>query len=112
MQFASSGRIVVIAQWVLAVLLPAFVFLGRGFVGAELGWMAVIGVVYGWVAAQSLLGSVSAPPVFASPTIVAPAAPWMPVLIVVVATAALTAVATVVPTRLATRVTAVEALAD
>ena len=70
------------------------------------------GVVYGWVAAQSLLGSVSVPPVFASPTIVAPAAPWMPVLIVVVATAALTAVATVVPTRLATRVTAVEALAD
>jgi len=49
MQFASSGRIVVIAQWVLAVLLPAFVFLGRGFVGAELGWMAIIGIVYGWI---------------------------------------------------------------
>lgn len=49
MQFAASGRVVVIAQWVLAVLLPAFVFLGRGFVGAELGWMAVIGVVYGWI---------------------------------------------------------------
>jgi hypothetical protein len=49
MQFAASGRVVVIAQWVLAVLLPAFVFLGRGLVGAELGWMAVVGVVYGWI---------------------------------------------------------------
>lgn len=49
MQFAASGRVVVIAQWVLAVFLPVFVFLGRGFVGAELGWMAVIGVVYGWI---------------------------------------------------------------
>lgn len=49
MQFAASGRIVVIAQWVLAVLLPVFVFIGRGFVGAELGWMAVIGIIYGWI---------------------------------------------------------------
>jgi putative ABC transport system permease protein len=36
----------------------------------------------------------------------------MPVLIVVAATALLTVVATVVPTRLATRVSAVEALAE
>ena len=36
------------AQWVLAVLLPVFVWVGRGLVGAELGWMAVIGIaVYG-----------------------------------------------------------------
>ena len=72
----------------------------------------VLGVAYGWVAAQSLLGSVALPPSFSSPTIVAPAVPWMPVLIVVAATALLTAVATVVPTRLATRVSAVEALAE
>lgn len=72
----------------------------------------VLGVAYGWVAAQSLLGSVTLPPSFAAPTVVAPAVPWMPVLIVVAATALLTAVATVVPTRLATRVSAVEALAE
>jgi len=72
----------------------------------------VLGVVYGWVAAQSLLGSVALPPSFAAPTVVAPAVPWMPVLIVVAATTLLTVVATVVPTRLATRVSAVEALAE
>lgn len=72
----------------------------------------VLGAVYGWVAAQSLLGSVAVPPAWSSPTFVAPAIPWLPVLVVVVATAGLTAVATVVPTRLATRVTAVEALAE
>lgn len=72
----------------------------------------VLGVVYGWVGAQSLLGSVSVPPAYSSPTFVAPAVPWLPVLVVVAATAMLTAIATVVPTRLATRVTAVEALAE
>ncbi len=39
------GRATFVAQWVLAVLLPAFVVVGRGLVGAELGWMAVIGLV-------------------------------------------------------------------
>jgi putative ABC transport system permease protein len=38
--------------------------------------------------------------------------PWIPVAIIVVATAILTLVAAVVPTRLATRVAPVEALAD
>lgn len=47
MQIAGSGRFFFILQWVAAVMLPAFVFLGRGFVGAELGWMAIIGIVYG-----------------------------------------------------------------
>ena len=55
MEFAASGRIVVVAQWALAVLLPLFVFLGRGLVGAQLGWMAVIGVLYGWVLIVLLL---------------------------------------------------------
>lgn len=72
----------------------------------------VLGVAYGWVAAQSLLGSVTVPPLWTSPTFVAPAIPWVAVLVVVVLTAVLTLVAAVVPTRLATRVTAVEALAD
>ncbi len=72
----------------------------------------LLGVAYGWVAAQSLLGSVQVPPAWASPTLVAPAIPWGPVTVVVIATAVLTLIAAVVPTRLATRVTAVEALAE
>lgn len=72
----------------------------------------VLGGLYGWIGAQSLLGSAAVPPAWSSPTFVAPAIPWMPVLIVVAATAVLTLVAAVVPTRLATRVTAVEALAE
>lgn len=48
MRGPGAGRFTFVAQWVLAVLLPAFVYLGRGLVGAELGWMAVIGIaVYG-----------------------------------------------------------------
>ena len=47
MRIARSGRFVFIAQWVAAVLLPVFFFLGRGLVGAELGWMAIVGIVYG-----------------------------------------------------------------
>lgn len=72
----------------------------------------ILGIAYGWVAAQSLLGSVPVPPAWASPTFVAPAIPWTAMLVVVAATAVLTMVAAVVPTRLATRVTAVEALAE
>jgi putative ABC transport system permease protein len=71
-----------------------------------------LGIAYGWAGAQSLLGSVAMPPSWSAPTFVAPAVPWIPVLIIVVATALLTLVAAVVPTRLATRVAPVEALAD
>ena len=49
MHIARSGRFVFVAQWVTIVLLPVFFFLGRGLVGAELGWLAVLGVVYGLV---------------------------------------------------------------
>ena len=56
MRQGRSGRFVFIAQWVLAVLLPLFFFLGRGLVGAQLGWMSVIGVVYGLVVIVILLG--------------------------------------------------------
>ncbi|MFE7843833.1 FtsX-like permease family protein [Microbacterium sp. NPDC057407] len=72
----------------------------------------VLGVAYGWAGAQSVLGSVAVPPLWLSPTLVAPAVPWIPVAIIVVATAVLTLVAAAVPTRLATRVAPVEALAD
>ncbi len=72
----------------------------------------VLGVAYGWAGAQSLLGSVPMPPAFSAPNLVAPAVPWAPVAVIVAATAVLTLVAAVVPTRLATRVAPVEALAD
>lgn len=71
-----------------------------------------LGVLYGWIAAQSLLGSVTMPPDFDQTAgLVAPAVPWLPVVIIVVATAVLTLVAAATPTRLATRVAPVEALA-
>jgi len=72
----------------------------------------VLGVLYGWVAAQSLLGSVAMPPMWLSPTFVAPAIPLIPVAIVIVATAALTLGAAVAPTRIATRTAPVEALSE
>lgn len=72
----------------------------------------VLGVLYGWIAAQSLLGSVRMPPDFDQTAgLVAPAVPWVPVVIIIAATAALTLIAAAAPTRLATRVAPVEALA-
>jgi hypothetical protein len=55
MHIARTGRFVFVAQWVAAVLLPVFFFLGRGLVGAELGWMAIVGIVYGLLAVVVLL---------------------------------------------------------
>jgi hypothetical protein len=49
MRIARSGRFVFVAQWVMIVLLPLFFFLGRGLVGAQMGWLAVLGFVYGIV---------------------------------------------------------------
>ncbi|ALX66411.1 ABC transporter permease [Microbacterium sp. XT11] len=71
----------------------------------------VLGVAYGWIAAQSLLGSVPTLPEFTPAGLIAPAVPWIPVAVIVVATAILTLVAAATPTRLATRVAPVEALA-
>ncbi|MBT2484933.1 MULTISPECIES: FtsX family ABC transporter permease [unclassified Microbacterium] len=71
----------------------------------------LLGVVYGWIAAQSLLGSVPTLPEFTPAGLVAPQVPWVPVVAIVVATAVLTLVAAATPTRLATRVAPVEALA-
>jgi putative ABC transport system permease protein len=73
----------------------------------------VLGIAYGWAGAQSLLGSVPIDP--SAPSVmnfVPPAVPFWPVAVVILATALLTLVAAVVPTRLATRVAPVEALAE
>ncbi|MDE0545287.1 ABC transporter permease [Microbacterium sp. C7(2022)] len=72
----------------------------------------LLGVVYGWAGAQSLLGSVPIPPEFAPATFVWPAVPVWPVVVIVAATAVLTLVATIIPTRLATSVAPVEALVE
>ncbi|PZQ88318.1 MAG: ABC transporter permease [Leifsonia xyli] len=66
----------------------------------------VLGAFYGWVGAQSLLGSASG-----MPGIVAPGVPWGTLAIVVGAAAVLTAVATIAPTRRATGVSPIAALA-
>src|SRR5690606_37918651 len=71
----------------------------------------VLGIVYGWIAAQSLLGSVPVLPDFEPAGLVHPVVPWIPVAVIVAATALLTVIAAVAPTRLATRVVPVEALA-
>ncbi|MGL3149390.1 FtsX-like permease family protein [Microbacterium sp. A82] len=72
----------------------------------------LLGIAYGWIAAQSLLGSVQMPPDFDQAAgLVAPAVPWLPIAVIVVATGMLTLIAAATPTRLATRVAPVEALA-
>ncbi len=65
----------------------------------------VLGVGYGWVGAQSLLGSVP------GATLALPVVPWWLLAVVVVAGAALTVVASVAPTRRATSIAPVVALA-
>jgi putative ABC transport system permease protein len=81
---------------------------------AALATGLMLGVAYGWAGAQSLLGSVPMDPAAtsATQTLVWPAVPLWPVVVVIAATGVLTLVAAVVPTRLATRVAPVEALAD
>ncbi|MFC4139961.1 MULTISPECIES: ABC transporter permease [unclassified Microbacterium] len=70
-----------------------------------------LGVVYGWIAAQSLLGSVPVLPDFEPAGFVWPVVPWVPIAIIAASTAVLTLIAAVAPTRLATKVQPVEALA-
>lgn len=41
------GRFVFVFQWFAALLLPAFVIVGRMLVGAEIGWLFVFGMFYG-----------------------------------------------------------------
>lgn len=73
----------------------------------------LLGIVYGWAGAQSLLGSVvTDPDAVAAGGVIAPAVPLWPIVVIVLATAALTVAASVTPTRLATRVAPVAALAE
>ena len=64
----------------------------------------VLGILYGWAGAQSLLGSLAG-------GIVLPAVPWWLVLVIAAAGLALTIGASTVPARRATRVAPVVALA-
>lgn len=73
---------------------------------AAVGVGLVLGVFYGWAGAQSLLGSI-----YASPGLVAPTVPWLLVVLLVVAASALAIVASVAPSRRATRISPVAALA-
>jgi putative ABC transport system permease protein len=80
---------------------------------AALATGLVLGIAYGWAGAQSLLGAVPVnPDVAGASSFVWPAVPFWPVVAVIAATTVLTLVAAVVPTRLATRVAPVEALAE
>jgi putative ABC transport system permease protein len=64
----------------------------------------VLGAVYGWAGAQSLLGT-------ATEGIVIPGMPWLVIALVVLAGAAITTIASWAPARTAVRVSPVEALA-
>lgn len=66
----------------------------------------VLGVLYGWAGAQSLLGSING-----SPGLIVPAVPLLLIGIVVAGAAVLTLVASVAPSRRATRIAPVAALA-
>lgn len=66
----------------------------------------VLGVLYGWAGAQSLLGSING-----SPGLIVPVVPLLLIGIVVAGAAVLTLVASIVPSRRATRVAPVAALA-
>ncbi|HEY8590289.1 MAG TPA: FtsX-like permease family protein [Naasia sp.] len=65
-----------------------------------------LGVTYGWVGAQSLLGAING-----SPGLVAPGMPWELLGIIAVSAAVLTWAASVAPSRRATAVSPVAALA-
>jgi hypothetical protein len=61
MELSRTGRFVFVAQWPAALVFPAFLIVGRGLVGAELGWLAIIGILYGIV----LIALMLVPPVLA-----------------------------------------------
>ncbi|MBF0673264.1 MAG: FtsX-like permease family protein [Salinibacterium sp.] len=72
--------------------------------GVGLG--VLLGVVYGWAGAQSLLGAIEG-----SPGLVWPSVPWMLVVVVIAGAALVTLVTAQFPARRATRVSPVAALA-
>ncbi|MGN8552893.1 UNVERIFIED_CONTAM: hypothetical protein OHV15_09935 [Microbacterium sp. SLM126] len=55
MHIEGTGRFVFYAQWPVAVLLPVFFFVGRGNVGAGVGWLGFFGLVYGVIVIAVLL---------------------------------------------------------
>lgn len=72
----------------------------------------VLGTVYGWAGAQSLFGWMPHAAGFADgPVFVAPSIPASTIVVIVAATAALTISASIVPARLATRLSPVRSLA-
>jgi putative ABC transport system permease protein len=75
-------------------------------VAASMGFGLVLGIVYGWAAAQSLLGSI------ARSGIEAPTVPWVVIAGTVVSAAALALGASLVPARRANAIAPVVALAD
>ncbi|TFB84183.1 FtsX-like permease family protein [Cryobacterium algoricola] len=74
--------------------------------GAAVAVGLVLGTFYGWVGAQSLIGGIPG-----SPGIVLPTMPLALIGVIVVAAATLTVVASIAPSRRATRITPVAALA-
>jgi putative ABC transport system permease protein len=68
----------------------------------------VLGGFYGWAGAQSMLGGIGGD---TGPALVFPAVPWVILAVVVGGGALLTAVASWAPTRRATRVSPITALA-
>ena len=66
----------------------------------------VLGIFYGWAGAQSLLGTING-----APGLVVPVVPLWLLAVVAVSAAVLTVVASVAPTRRATRIAPVVALA-
>jgi putative ABC transport system permease protein len=66
----------------------------------------VLGTFYGWAGAQSMFGAING-----SPGLIFPVVPWAIVAVIVVLAALLTAAASVAPSRRATRIAPVAALA-
>ena len=55
MHIEGTGRFVYYAQWPVAVFLPVLFFIGRGNLGAGVGWLGFFGLVYGLVVIALLL---------------------------------------------------------
>ncbi|MBY6414740.1 FtsX-like permease family protein [Rhodococcus sp. BP-252] len=73
---------------------------------ASMGFGLLLGIVYGWAAAQSLLGSI------AQSGITVPTLPWAVIAGTVLCAAVLALVASLVPSRRATRISPVVALSE
>jgi putative ABC transport system permease protein len=73
---------------------------------AAVGFGLVLGILYGWAGAQSLLGSILGG---GGPLL--PSVPWLVVVVAMLAATVLSTVASIAPTRRATRISPVAALA-